>query len=140
MTSRSIFVATVISSTLISVSVFAGATFNSSQFLGIDRNADNQVSAIEAEAYRIRYFTTLDLNGDGRVEFDEYVEAHKLKSNSSNTNASVPPTAEYKEADVNKDRELSLNELLAVGKARFAQLDTDKNGLISQKEFVAPGL
>lgn len=116
------------------------SAFTPSQFIGIDRNADSQVSKEEARDYRTRYFSTLDENGNGTVEFEEYVKAKNLRSATANPNAEVKVTDEYKEADANSDTILTIEEFLAAGTMRFDLLDTDKNGYISQAEFVAPGL
>ncbi|MEH6402294.1 MAG: hypothetical protein V7750_02900 [Sneathiella sp.] len=115
-------------------------TFNSSQFIGIDRDADNMISPSEAEDYRARYFETLDGNGDGTVEFEEYVQANRLRSAVSDPNKPVPQTDEYKEADTNKDTKLSRDEFLNVGRARFLALDKNKDHKISKAEFKSPGL
>jgi|GEM_PF-3244876 len=115
-------------------------TFNPAQFIGIDRNADNMISPIEAEEYRTRYFDTLDINGDGTIEFEEYVQANRLRSAVSNPDDPVPPTEEYKEADINKDTKLTRQEFLNVGQNRFAALDKNKDQKISKAEFKSPGL
>lgn len=115
-------------------------TFNPSQFLGIDRNADNLISPEEAGEFRARYFKTLDLDGNGTVEYEEYVQANRLRSAVSDPNAPVPVPDEYKEADTNKDTMLSMEELLSVGRKRFAALDKNNDNRISEEEFKSPGL
>jgi Ca2+-binding EF-hand superfamily protein len=114
--------------------------FMPSQFIGIDRNADNMVSREEARDYRQRYFDSLDENSDGIVEFEEYVKAKNLRSAVANTGAEVKVTEEYAEADQNSDTKLTPEEFFAVGDKRFNLLDTDKDGFVSQKEFISPGL
>ncbi len=116
------------------------SAFMPSQFIGIDRNADNMVSREEARDYRQRYFDSLDENSDGIVEFDEYVKAKNLRSAVANTDAEVKVTDEYAEADKNSDTKLTPEEFFAVGDKRFDLLDKDKDGFVSQKEFVSPGL
>lgn len=115
-------------------------TFNAAQFIGIDRDADNMISKAEAVAYRLRYFSTLDENQNGKVEFEEYVVANKLRSSTANTGAPVPVPDAYKEVDADKDTVLTTAEFQAVGDKRFTMLDTNKDGKISQAEFVKPGL
>ncbi|OUR77743.1 hypothetical protein A9Q83_09495 [Alphaproteobacteria bacterium 46_93_T64] len=132
-----LFIAT---SVLLISSNVSASTFNSSQFLGIDRDASNEIDEKEAVSFRKRYFSGLDLDGNGTVEFEEYVKANKLRSSVSAADAPVPVTDEYKEADKNADTILTLDEFLAIGSKRFQLLDKDKNGSISREEFVSPGL
>ncbi|WP_025898186.1 EF-hand domain-containing protein [Sneathiella glossodoripedis] len=127
--------------TILSVSATSAAWgFMPSQFIGIDRNADNMVSREEAHDYRQRYFYSLDGNSDGLVEFEEYVQAKNLRSAVANPGAKVKVTDEYAEADKNGDTKLTPEEFFTVGEKRFNQLDVNKDGFVSQKEFVAPGL
>ena len=115
-------------------------TFNSAQFLGIDRNANNEISKAEAMSFRKRYFSILDQDGNGTVEFEEYVKSNNLRSSTAVEDSPVPVTDEYKEADRNADTMLTLEEFLDVGAKRFKMLDKDNNGIVSRTEFVSPGL
>ncbi len=115
-------------------------TFNKATFLGIDRDADNQVSPKEAAIYRERYFSTIDLNGDGSVAFEEYVQANQLREATAEKGSPVKIPDDYKAADTNQDTILSREEFMEAGKAAFTALDKDGNGFVSREEFVAPGL
>lgn len=115
-------------------------TFNPAQFIGIDRDVDNRISADEANNYRLRYFKALDQNGDGSVEFEEYVQANKLRSPVQEKDAKVDMPDEYKMADANSDTVLTLEEFLEDGRKKFKVLDKDGDGYVSRDEFVAPGL
>ena len=64
--------------TCIAVTPSLASDFNPARFIGIDRNADNKISHEEAMAYRLRYLSSLDQNGNGTVEFEEYVQANRL--------------------------------------------------------------
>jgi len=125
---------------LFSAATASALTFNSAQFIGIDRDADNMISIAEAENYRIRYFSTLDMNNDGQVEFEEYVKTNKLRNATANPSDPVRIPDEYKDADTNGDTILSAEEFAAQGQRRFELLDKDKDGMVSREEFVAPGL
>ncbi len=114
--------------------------FNISQFIGIDRDADNMISKTEAMAYRQRYFDTLDANEDGKVTFEEYVKANNLRSNTANPDSKVPVPQNFKNADANGDTALSIDEFQMVGAKKFAILDKNNDGMVSKAEFVKPGL
>ncbi|WP_169544570.1 EF-hand domain-containing protein [Sneathiella aquimaris] len=126
--------------TLFAAPSLHAAEFNSAQFLGIDRNADNTISPAEAATYRERLFTNLDLDANGSVEFEEYVKANQLRDATAEPGSAVPVPDAYKRNDENGDTVLTLAEFMAAGKAAFKALDTNNDGMISQPEFVAPGL
>ncbi len=137
---KKLFYISVAAAVSLAASSVHAQSFNSAQFLGIDRDADNMISRQEAAAFRLRYFSVLDQNEDGSVEFEEYVQANQLRSSVAAKDAPVPVPAEYKRADKNKDTILTKEEFLAVGIEKFAGLDTNKDNAISQDEFVSPGL
>jgi hypothetical protein len=115
-------------------------SYEESRFLGIDRDADGAISKAETEAYRERLFKEYDLNSDGRVEYEEYVQAESLRPVTAPAHAEVPVPDEYKEMDVNDDTVVTLEEIKAAGVARFVQLDKNADGKVSKEEFVSPGL
>lgn len=118
----------------------AAHSFAESRFLGIDRNADNVISPDEADAYRERLFKELDQNSDGQVEFEEYVQVKQLRSVTAPPYSTVEVPDEYREMDANGDTILTIDEVKAVGVARFTALDKNGDGVISKDEFVSPGL
>ncbi len=123
-----------------STGMVGAQSFNSAQFIGIDRDADNIVSKSEAANFRQRYFSTLDIDGDGQVTFDEYVEANRLKGASTNPDYKVPVPEDFSQTDTNKDKTLSADEFAAEGVRRFELLDKNQDGVVSRDEFVSPGL
>ena len=122
------------------VSVGSSFAYEESRFLGIDRDADGVISPAETEAYRERLFKEYDLNGDGKVEYEEYVEAEHLRSVMMPAHSPVPVPDEYREMDSNGDTVVTLDEIKAAGLARFKTLDKNGDGKVSKDEFVSPGL
>ncbi|PHQ68581.1 MAG: hypothetical protein COB93_10330 [Sneathiella sp.] len=127
---------------IVAVIGFSSAAFSyeESRFLGIDSNADNMISADEVDAYRTRLFSAYDLNGDGKVEYEEYVQAENLRPSTATANSDVPIPDEYREMDTDGDTVVTLEEIKAAGALRLKALDKDRDGLISKDEFVSPGL
>ncbi|MEP4191089.1 MAG: hypothetical protein ABJN51_08420 [Sneathiella sp.] len=115
-------------------------TFNAATFLGIDRDADNKASMAEAQEYRVRLFSNLDLDKNGSVEFEEYVQANALRDATAAKDAPVEIPEHYKMEDKNGDTVLSKDEFMEAARTAFAKLDTNKDGFVSRDEFVAPGL
>jgi Ca2+-binding EF-hand superfamily protein len=114
--------------------------YEESRFLGIDRNADNMISMEEATAYRERLVKEYDLNGDGKVEYEEYVQAENLRPSTDPDNSEIPVPDEYKEMDSDGDTIVTLEEAKAAGALRFKALDKNADGMVSKEEFVSPGL
>lgn len=124
----------------LSIQAASAQTFNSAQFIGIDRDADNVISKSEAANFRQRYFTTLDMNDDGQVTYEEYVKTNRLKGASTDPDYKVPVPEDFSLTDTNKDTILSAQEFADEGVRRFQNLDKDTDGVISREEFVSPGL
>ncbi|MZR29203.1 EF-hand domain-containing protein [Sneathiella litorea] len=115
-------------------------SYEESRFLGIDRDADGAISKAETEAYRERLFKEYDLNSDGKVEYEEYVQAENLRSVTAPSYSEVPVPDEYREMDTNGDTIVTLEEIKAAGISRFNTLDKNMDGKVSKEEFVKPGL
>ncbi len=115
-------------------------SYEESRFLGIDRDADGAISKAETEAYRERLFKEYDLNSDGKVEYEEYVQAENLRSVTAPAYSEVPVPDEYREMDTNGDTIVTLEEIKAAGISRFNTLDKNSDGKVSKEEFVKPGL
>ncbi|MFC4272270.1 hypothetical protein GQF03_14080 [Sneathiella chungangensis] len=116
------------------------SAYEESRFLGIDRDADGVISQAETEAYRERLFKEYDLNSDGRVEYEEYVQAENLRPVTAPAHSEVPVPDEYREMDSDGDTIVTLDEIKAAGVKRFKMLDKNNDGKVSKEEFVSPGL
>ncbi|WP_339633789.1 hypothetical protein [uncultured Sneathiella sp.] len=115
-------------------------SYEESRFLGIDRDASGSISMEEAQAYRARLFKEYDLNSDGKVEYEEYVDAEGLRSVTSTPYSEVPVPDEYREMDSDGDTIVTMDEITTAGAARFKLLDKNADGQVSKDEFVSPGL
>jgi len=132
--------AMILASTLTVAAAHPALSYEESRFLGIDRNADGSISIVETEAYRERLFKEYDLNSDGKVEYEEYVQAEGLRSVTAPAHSEVPVPDEYREMDANGDTIVTLDEIKAAGVSRFNKLDKNADGKITKEEFVSPGL
>jgi Ca2+-binding EF-hand superfamily protein len=111
-----------------------------SQFLGIDRDGNQLISQEEAINYRRNLFKEYDLNQDNTVNFEEYVQANRLRPNTAVANSDVPVPDEFREMDQDGDTNISMDESDQMGMSRFKALDEDGDGQISKDEFQSPGL
>ena len=103
-----------------------------------DTDHDGRISRAEWDAAgsqrRSDWFDKLDLNHDGYISQDEMRQARETR----NANMRGHMDEKFKEADTNGDGQLSLDEVQAKMPrlaARFNELDTDKNGLLSKEEL-----
>lgn len=111
-----------------------------SQFLGIDRDGNQLISQEEAINYRRNLFKEYDLNQDNTVNFEEYVQANRLRPNTAVANSDVPIPDEFREMDQDGDTNISMDESDQMGISRFKSLDEDGDGQVSKDEFKSPGL
>ena len=109
------------------------------QFTGIDRNLDGVIDRQEARVYRGRLIRTLDLNGNGEITRDEWIDA--IKARSVVTPEKEPETPkEFREADADSNNIVTSEEMHAVGERRFKALDSNEDGVISKEEYRENGL
>jgi Ca2+-binding EF-hand superfamily protein len=135
-----LFCAFIIGAVIALLSTNSSAASLESQFLGIDRNGDKQISQEEAIKYRRNLFQEYDLNQDNTVSFEEYVQANRLRPNTAVANSDVPVPDDYRKMDLDGDTNISMDESDQMGMSRFKALDTDGDGFVSKDEFQSPGL
>jgi Ca2+-binding EF-hand superfamily protein len=104
----------------------------------LDSDADGRISRAEADAAKggrlAENFATLDSNQDGFLTREELQAAKADKR----AHAKERMQQQWREADVNGDGQLSLDEAQAKMPRvaeRFNTLDADKNGLLSPEEM-----
>ncbi len=103
------------------------------QFLALDRNLDGGIDRGEAAHFRKRMFQTLDTGKDGSITAREWLAATASGTGTSQTAPETPRP--FLEADADENGAVTEQELLAVGRARFEELDADGNGRIDKNEF-----
>lgn len=115
----------------------------------LDENHDGRVTLKEYLARAKEKFAELDLDHDGTLsprELDKATQAARAKRDEARRRAGKPPIS--KEADQarapmlsgrdqNGDGRITLNEYLAGREQSFAQLDKNRDGVISREESKA---
>ena len=109
--------------------------------LHADTDGDGRVSRAEATAAGAQrsgeWFDKLDQNKDGYVTQDELKQARETR-HQMRGDMKEKMEQRFKEADVNSDGLLSLDEVQSKMPRlaeRFSALDADKNGLLSKEEI-----
>jgi len=109
--------------------------------LHADTDGDGRVSRAEATAAGAErsgeWFDKLDQNKDGYVTPDELKQARETR-HQMHGDMKEKMEQRFKEADVNSDGLLSLDEVQSKMPRlaeRFSALDADKNGLLSKEEI-----
>jgi len=137
---------TTLSCCLVAVALFAGTALAGDKptsdaprdEMRADTDHDGRISRAEWDAAgsqrRIDWFDKLDLNHDGYISQDEMRQARETR----HANMRGHMDEKFKDADTNGDGQLSLDEVQAKMPrlaARFNELDTDKNGMLSKEEL-----
>jgi hypothetical protein len=103
-----------------------------------DANGDGVISAQEYEDAAKTRFQRMDPNQDGVIDADELAAIQKRMEE---RRAARPDAGQgaggggmWTAMDADHDGKITLAEALAASKARFAELDADKNGSLSEAE------
>lgn len=119
-------------------SVFAGDA--GAKFKDMDANGDGRVTRAEYAAGQQAKFAKLDTNADGAISPEEVSaglqkKTSKLKFWAKDDNASG--TEMLSAFDQNTDGQITRAEFESGAEARFAGLDTDKDGALTEQELEA---
>jgi len=106
-----------------------------------DTDGDGRISRAEAESSSNersgKWFDKLDTNKDGYVTQEEMKQARDTRHQAYG-DMKEKADARFKEADINGDGQLSLDEVQSKMPKladRFTTLDKDKNGMLSKEEL-----
>jgi hypothetical protein len=111
--------------------------------MAIDGNDDGVVSQSEGARHFESVFTIMDRDEDGSLTEEEFLSnqfgrQHRTQMRSNDVDAwKQRKAARFKDIDADKDGEISQAEFLAHGKDRFESADSDKNGTVTVWEFRA---
>jgi hypothetical protein len=107
-----------------------------------DTDGDGRVSRAEATSAAAErtgeWFDKIDLNKDGYVTPEEKKQAREQRRETVRSEMKEKFELSFKEADLNSDGLLSLDEVQAKMPRladRFTTLDADKNGMLSKDEL-----
>ena len=107
-------------------------------FHAVDRNGDRSISSEEWYGQRLAPvpFTVVDLNGDGRISESEFREWGSARGGVGVVG--ITPADRFRVIDKNRDNVISSGEWKdgAHSLTPFASADANKDGKISQREFI----
>lgn len=99
-----------------------------------DQNKDQRVTMPEMQLAMSQQFKQADQNKDGLMTLEEVLNMMPFFVRDK----ARPKVQEYiRNQDANRDGKLSLAETVGSVKARFARIDTNHDGFISEAEFNA---
>jgi Ca2+-binding EF-hand superfamily protein len=135
------------------LALFAGAAYagdppksDAPHSMKADTDGDGRVSRAEATSSSAersgKWFDKLDTNKDGYITQEEMKQARDTR-HQMHGDMKEKAQARFKEADVNNDGQLSLDEVQSkmpkLGD-HFTTLDKDKNGMLSKEELKQGGM
>jgi Ca2+-binding EF-hand superfamily protein len=125
--------------------LFAGTAFAGDAAHGAmraDKDGDGRVSRAEATNAGTErsgeWFDKVDVNKDGYVTPEEASQARESRRETMRSGMKERMEERFKEADINGDGQLSLDEVQAKMPRmaeRFTTIDADKNGMLSKDEL-----
>jgi Ca2+-binding EF-hand superfamily protein len=102
----------------------------------VDQNGDGVVSAEEAAAWHEANFDRMDEDGDGKVNKGEFLAGGGMgRGQGRGAQYFTQREARFAEIDSDKDGAITLEEYLADAKNRFAASDGDGDGKVSVWEY-----
>lgn len=93
----------------------------------VDTDGDGKISKAEAEAARDELFKSADADGNGSVNFDEFLVMEEKRRQ-------MKLKRRFERSDKNGDGTLSSDEIGARRDSHFARMDRDGDGEISEEE------
>lgn len=96
-----------------------------------DKNRDGQVKLLEMQTALREQFLKADQNKDGFVTVDETLQ---LMPFFVRDKARPGVQAYIRAQDANRDGKITLEEVMQAAKKRFASLDSNKDGALSESE------
>jgi len=107
----------------------------------IDANGDGMISDDEAAAQVEAVFLAMDADEDGELTLEEFMAVRMGPGEGRNAERQKMmqerKKARYTEMDTDKNGKVSKAEFIGHGKARFEAADTDKDGKVTPWEFRA---
>jgi hypothetical protein len=109
------------------------------RFTVVDVNDDGRISDDEAAAQRELVFIAMDVDDDGELTEEEFM-AVRMGPGQGRNEERMKMRQEAKRArfgpmDTDKSGKVSKAEFMAEGKARFVAADSDKDGAVTPWEF-----
>jgi Ca2+-binding EF-hand superfamily protein len=104
-------------------------------FEGMDLDGDGRVGAREHAAAARRMFATMDRNADGKVSAAEMEAAQPKVTGRARRRGGLSAAQKIRAVDGNGDRVLSAAEHAAASARLFADMDANRDGALSRREF-----
>ncbi|TIX51694.1 hypothetical protein [Alteraurantiacibacter aquimixticola] len=103
-----------------------------------DTNEDGTVSSEEFMARRAETYETFDLNGDGMVAEDEYVDEYKFRLDQQLAEQRARQIRQahvrYGVLDTDENANMTLDEFNESGSRMFSRLDSNEDGVVDQRD------